>query len=300
MAAGVGSRFGGPKQLVPVGPDGEALTDYAVYDAWRAGIRRAVFVVRRETEGEIHEALGRKYRTRLEVAYVHQELDLLPAGVPVPSGRVKPWGTGHAVLAAKGVMRGPFVAINADDWYGAEGFGKLAAFLSAPAAPPPVRWALVAHRLRNTLSGHGSVARGVCEVEPDGRLVSIGEHTGVRETAGEISGRGPGGELRRFTGAEPVSLNFWGFTPDLFDVLEADFARFLRERGGDPSAEYYLPAGVDAALSAGRAEVTVLETAERWFGVTYREDLPGVRAEIARRVAAGLYPRPLWGGGNAP
>ncbi len=294
MAAGAGSRFGGPKQLVPVGPDGETLTDYAVYDAWRAGIRRAVFVVRRETEKEFHEALGRKYGTRLEVAYVPQELDLLPPGVPLPAGRSKPWGTGHAVLAAKGAMRGPFVAVNADDWYGAEGFEKLAAFLSAPAAPPPVRWALVAHRLKNTLSGHGSVARGVCEVGRDGRLLSIREYTDVREAVGKITGRAPAGELRRFTGADPVSLNFWGFTPDLFDVLETDFARFLRERGGDPAAEYYLPAGVDAALTTGRAEVIVLETAERWFGVTYREDLPGVRKEIARRVAAGLYPRPLW------
>ncbi|HUM02065.1 MAG TPA: NTP transferase domain-containing protein [Thermoanaerobaculia bacterium] len=295
MAAGAGSRFGGLKQLVPVGPDGETLTDYAVFDALRAGIRRAVFVVRRDTEREFHETLGRRYAKRLEVAYAHQELDDLPAGFAVPPGRTKPWGTGHAVLSAKGQVTGPFIAINADDWYGAEGFAKLATFLSEPPPARPARWALVAFQLGKTLTEHGTVARGVCRASPDGRLISIGEYTGLRETPEGITGTGTGGDVRRFTADEPVSLNLWGFTPALFDELETTFSAFLRERGGNLSAEFYLPAAVDAALRAGRAEVSLLPTEETWFGVTYREDLLRVRAAVARRVAAGLYPRPLWG-----
>jgi len=295
MAAGAGSRFGGLKQLVPVGPDGETLTDYAVYDAFRAGIRRAVFVVRRETEREFHETLGRRYERLLEISYAHQELDDLPAGAPVPPGRTKPWGTGHAVLAARRQIRGPFLAINADDWYGAEGFAKLATFLSGPAPTRPASWALVAYRLARTLSEHGAVARGVCEAAPDGRLRAVTEHTGIRRGPGGLLGTGPGGAVRHFTGDEAVSLNLWGFTLALFDELDAGFPAFLRERGTDPAAEFYLPAAVDAALRAGRAEVSLLPTEEEWFGVTYREDLPRARAAVAAHVAAGLYPRPLWG-----
>jgi hypothetical protein len=294
MAAGTGSRFGGLKQLVPVGPGGETLTDYAVYDAWRAGIRRAVFVVRREMEGEFHETLGRRYAARLEVVYAHQEDGDVPAGAAVSRLRSKPWGTGHAVRAARRLVARPFVVINADDWYGADGFAKLAAFLSRP-ADGPARWALVAFRLAKTLSEHGAVSRGVCETAPDGRLRSVVEHTGIRRGRGGLLGSGPGSAVRHFTGDEPVSLNLWGFTPDLFGELETGFGRFLAGQGGDPAAEFYLPAAVDAALRAGRAEVTVLPTEEEWFGVTFREDLPRVRAAVAARVAAGLYPSPLWG-----
>lgn len=294
MAAGAGSRFGGLKQLVAVGPRGETLTDYAVYDAWRAGVRRAVFVVRREMECEFHEVLGRKYEKRLEVVYANQELDDVPRGFAVPAGREKPWGTGQALLSAKGKVNGPFIAINADDWYGADGFLKLAAFLSGPASPGPARFALVVFRLGRTLTGHGTVARGVCTVSPGGALLGVAEHTDLRADAGRIVGRGPGGTLCRFTGDEPVSLNLWGFTPAVFDDLESGFARFLAERGSDPKAEFYLPAAVDAALRARRVEVSVLPTDEEWFGVTYREDLPRVRAAVDERVKAGHYPGPLW------
>jgi hypothetical protein len=295
MAAGAGSRFGGLKQLVPVGPDGETLTDYAVFDAFRAGVRRAVFVVRRDMEREFHETLGRRYAKRLEVAYAYQEMGDLPTGFAVPPGRTKPWGTGHAVLSAKGQVTGPFIAINADDWYGAEGFAKLATFLSEPRPVRPAGWALVAFRLAKTLSEHGVVSRGVCETAAGGRLRSVTEYTGILRGADGLLGAGPGGVARRFTGDEAVSLNLWGFTPALFDELDATFSVFLRERGGDPSAEFYLPAAVDAALRTGRSEVNLLPTEETWFGVTYREDLPRVRAAVAERVAAGLYPRPLWG-----
>lgn len=294
MAAGAGSRFGGLKQLVPVGPAGETLTDFAVYDAWRAGVKRAVFVVRREMEREFHKTLGRKYQSRLEVVYAHQELEDVPRGFAVPPEREKPWGTGHAVFSARGKIRGPFIVINADDWYGADGFSKLTASLSTTAPPGPACFALVAFRLERTLSLYGTVARGLCEISPSGRLISIAEHTGLRKTEHGIEGSEAGGTLRRLAGDEPVSLNLWGFTPALFDDLESTFLRFLAERGGDPKAEFYLPAAVDAALKAGRAEVSVLPTEEEWFGVTYREDLPRVRAAIAARVEAGLYPSPLW------
>ena len=294
MAAGAGSRFGGLKQLVPVGPDGETLTDYAVYDAWRAGVRRAVFVVGKGGEREFHETLGRRYERRLEVAYAEQELDALPPGFRVPAGRTKPWGTGQALLSAKGRVTGPFIAINADDWYGAEGFAKLTTFLSEPSPALPARWALVGFRLGRTLTGHGTVARGVCRASGDGTLLSIAEYTGLRATAEGITGTDDGGTTRRFTGDEPVSLNLWGFTPALFGELEAAFEAFLRSRGGESGAEFYLPAAVDAALRGGRAEVSLLDTGESWFGVTYREDLPFVRDEIARRAGAGRYPRPLW------
>ncbi len=294
MAAGAGSRFGGLKQLVPVGPGRETLTDYAVYDAWRAGVRRVVFVVRPEMEAEFHGILGRKYESRLEVVYVHQELTDLPAGFVVPSGRSKPWGTGHALRAARRRVKDPFLVINADDWYGADGFSKLTAFLSGPAPPGPSRHALVAFRLRHTLSGHGTVARGVCTVSPDGRLLGVTEHTDLRAEGDGIVGTGPGGAACRFSGDEPVSLNLWGFTPALFDELESSFERFLAERGSDPQAEFYLPAAVDAALKARRARVSVLPTEEEWFGVTYREDLPRVRTAVRERLKAGLYPSPLW------
>lgn len=294
MAAGAGSRFGGLKQLVPVGPGDETLTDFAVYDAWRAGVRRAVFVVRREREREFHEILGRKYEARLEVAYAHQEVADVPAGFAAPKERTKPWGTGHALRAARSRVTNPFLVINADDWYGADGFSKLTAFLSEPARPGPARHALVAFRLRHTLSGHGTVARGVCTVSPDGRLLGVTEHTDLRAEAGGIVGTGPGGAERRLTGDEPVSLNLWGFRPAVFDELESGFQGFLAARGSDPKAEFYLPEAVDAALKAGRAEVSVLPTEEEWFGVTYREDLPRVRAAVAARIEAGLYPSPLW------
>ncbi|MFI5179819.1 MAG: NTP transferase domain-containing protein [Thermoanaerobaculia bacterium] len=294
MAAGAGSRFGGLKQLVPVGPRGETLTDYAVYDAWRAGVRRAVFVVRREMEREFHEILGRRYASRLEVVYAHQELADIPSAYSVPAGRKTPWGTGHAVLAARGKVLQPFIAINADDWYGAEGFSALVPFLSKPAPARTARWALIAFKLRHTLSPHGAVARGVCDVSTNARLRSVTEFISVRETPEGISGVGPGGAVRQFTGTEPVSLNLWGFSPEIFDELSAAFVAFLESRGGDLSAEFYLPAAVDAALRAGRAEVSLLPTEEEWFGVTYREDLPRVRAAVAARVEAGLYPSPLW------
>jgi len=294
MAAGLGSRFGGLKQLEPVGPAGEALLDFAVYDAWRAGVRRAVFIVRPELEAEFHDRIGSRYRGRLEVGYAHQRLDAVPAGVTVPAGRAKPWGTGHAVLAATGKVDGPFIVINADDFYGPEGMARLVEFLTEPARTGPERYALVGYALRRTLSEHGAVARGICESSADGLLVAIHEHERVAREGDAVVGTGRDGSTRTFTGDEPASMNLWGLRPSLFAHLEERFARFVAERGADPAAEFSLPGTVSALVRAGIAEVRVLATGWPWFGLTHRDDVPGVRRRLAELVGRGDYPSPLW------
>jgi dTDP-glucose pyrophosphorylase len=311
MAAGVGSRYGGLKQVEPVGPGGEFVMDYAVYDAARAGVERAVFVIRREMEADFHALRGSRYARLLDVAYAFQELDCVPPGFTAPSERRKPWGTGHAVLVAREQVTAPFIAINADDFYGAAGFRALVNFLGngkelgrGEAGDPgsgrledageTERYALVAYELEKTLSVHGGVARGICEVGRDGTLRAIAEHTSVERENHGIRGVAPDGAVRRFTGSEPVSMNLWGFRPGLFAHLEERFGRFLAERGGDPQAELYLPAVVDELIREGQASVRVLRTAEPWFGVTYKEDRAAVAARIRELVARGDYPARLW------
>ncbi len=284
MAAGMGSRYGGLKQLEPVGPAGESMTDYAVFDAWRAGARRAVFVVRREMQAEFHARLGRRYETRLEVAYAVQELE----------GRAKPWGTGHAVLAAEGQVRAPFIVCNADDFYGAEGFGLLAAFLARPAPTPPERYAMVAFELRRTLSDHGHVSRGVCALDGRGLLAGVREYTHVAPHGEGARDAPPAGAARDFDGREPVSLNLWGLRPSVFPELRARFERFRAARADDPRAEFYLPAVIDALLREGRASVAVLRTGSDWFGLTHPEDRAAAQARLVELHARGDYPPALW------
>jgi NDP-sugar pyrophosphorylase family protein len=294
MAAGMGSRFGGLKQLEPVGPSGEKVMDYALFDAKRAGIERVVFVIRKDFEAEFHTHVGSKYARWMEVAYAFQALDQLPAGFTVPEGRVKPWGTAHAILAAQGHVDTPFLAINADDFYGRTAFEALAAFLMQPAEGPVDAYAMVAFRMANTLSEHGTVARGLCEVDARGRLVSVVEHTALeRDGAGALE-RNADGSICRFTGQEPVSMNFWGFRPSLFPQLQARFRRFLAQRGQDPKAEFFIPDVVDGLIREGQATVQVLDTPDRWFGVTYREDKAAVVARLQALVQAGEYPSSLW------
>lgn len=293
MAAGLGSRYGGLKQFESVGPGGARLMDYAIFDALRAGVECLVFVLRPGTQDEFHAACGRDYARRAEVRYAFQDLADVPSGFRVPEQRVKPWGTGHAVLAAAGQVPGAFIAINADDFYGADGFRQLAAFLRQPPCPePPARHALVAYDLRQTLSAHGSVARGVCDVHPNGLLRGVREHTAlVPDGRGAREQHANG---RVFSGDEPVSLNLWGFAPSLFDELRVGFARFLATRGSDLKAEFFLPAIVDEAIAAARVEVTVLRTPAQWFGVTYREDREPVSARLHALHAAGEYPERLF------
>jgi hypothetical protein len=319
MAAGMGSRFGGFKQAEPVGPCGEMLLDYSVFDALRAGVERLVLVIRRDIERDFRRRVGRRLEGQAEVVYAFQEVEGLPAGFFPPPGREKPWGTSHALLAAAPHVRAPFLAVNADDFYGAEGFRLLAGFLAEPSPGPPEGYALVAHRLDTTLSEHGVVSRGVCSVSPAGLLLEVTEYTEVERLAadgpgpgvraappgtlggverqareGTIRGRADGVE-RRFTGEEPVSVNFWGLRPGLFPLLEERFVRFLRRHGGDPRAEHYLPTAVGELVREGLATVRVFRTAAPWFGMTHKEDLPLVARRIRELVERGLYPAPLWG-----
>ena len=283
LAAGMGSRYGGLKQIDPVGPGGETVLDYAVFDALRAGFTRVVFVIRRDFEAIFREKIGARYAGRADVDYVFQSLEALPPGFTPPAGREKPWGTGHAVWCARAALGENFAVINADDFYGADSFAQLARFL-APARGGD--FAMVGFRLANTLSEHGVVSRGVTAAGPDPALHSIVEHTGIAPE--EV---GPG---RKFSGEEIVSMNCWGFTPALFAGLDPQFREFLAARGGEPKSEFYLPAAVSAMIGRGGAQVRVLPTASTWFGVTYREDKPRVQAAIAGLVQAGLYPEKLW------
>ncbi|HEX5761472.1 MAG TPA: NTP transferase domain-containing protein [Thermoanaerobaculia bacterium] len=290
MAAGLGSRFGGLKQIAPVGPSGEFVMDYSVWDAARAGVERVVVVIRREMETDFHALRGRRYASVVEVAYAFQDLDDLPPGWAPPPGRTKPWGTAHAIRAARERLGGPFMVINADDFYGGGSFARMAEFLRREAHD----YAMVGYELGKTLSPHGTVARGVCAVTVDGHLTGVTEHTAIEPTADGARALEQGGGERRFTGREPVSMNFWGLRPDLFPHLEESFARFLAEHGSDPKAELYIPSVVDELIRAGEARVRLLPTSDRWFGMTYPQDRTDVAAQIGELVSRGVYPPALW------
>lgn len=289
LAAGMGSRYGGLKQIDPVGPGGETVLDYAVFDALRAGFGRIVFVIRREFEDLFRERIGRRYADRVEVDYVFQSLDTLPPGFSPPAGREKPWGTGHAVWCAREAVRANFAVINADDFYGAGSMRALADFLrsnaeaeNASRAEAPSEFAIVGFRLANTLSEHGAVSRGICRAGATGELLSITEHTGIL-----ASNVGTG---CAYSGAEIVSMNCWGFTPALFAGLDEQLREFLAAHGGEAKAEFYLPAAVSTMVARRQAVVRVLPTDSTWFGITYREDKPGVVAAIDALVRRGEYP----------
>jgi hypothetical protein len=283
LAAGRGSRYGGLKQIDPVGPSGETVLDYAVYDAIRAGFSRVVFVIRRDFEEAFRSAVTSKFEGRVAVGFSYQSVDDLPAGCAVPAGREKPWGTGHAGWCARGAIDGPFAVINADDFYGAGSFSLLAAFLGRAKGP---RFAMVGFRLDRTLSENGTVSRGICRVG-GGALESITEEPAIAR-----SDVGPG---RRFSGDETVSMNCWGFTPALFPGLESGLRAFLAARGSDPKAELYIPVAVSDLISGGGASVEVLPGSDSWFGITYREDRARVSAAISELVRAGTYPERLFG-----
>ncbi len=293
LAAGIGSRYGSLKQMDRVGPSGETIIDYSIYDALKAGFGRAVFVIRRDIEPEFRTIFVDRLRGKAEIECVFQELGDLPPGFEVPAGRKKPWGTAHAVLMAAPKVREPFAVINADDFYGRGAFLAMAGFLRR--IPPDADdYAVVGYGLRSTLSEHGSVARGVCDVDDSGYLKGIVERTSVERTAAGIVSRDAEGRMTALAEDTVVSMNFWGFTPGCFGHTRREFEGFLRARGDDPKAEMYIPLVVNALVSAGLAKVRVLPTDEKWFGVTYREDKPRVKAEIEALVAAGEYPRALW------
>jgi len=295
MAAGIGSRYGGLKQVDPVGPSGEIVLDYAVYDALAAGFAKVVFVIRRDIEELFREKVGRNVERRAETAYVFQQLDALPPGYAVPAGRTKPWGTAHATLTAAPEVHEPCAVINADDYYGPGSFRVLADHLRAARDSGGVYdWSMVGFRLRNTVTEHGHVARGVCTTGGGGHLATIVERTHI-ETAGDRIRYTEDGEHWTDIDSESVvSMNMWGFTPSVFAELEARFAAFLAAGAGDPKAEYFLPTVVNQLIQEGKARVKVLPTDEKWYGVTYQEDRPALKAFLASQVAAGRYPQKLW------
>ncbi len=296
----MGSRYGGLKQMDPVGPAGEFVLDYSVFDAVRAGFGKVVFVIREEFEAEFREKVVSRYGDAVEVELVHQALDDLPEGSAVPEGRGKPWGTGQAIWAARDVVREPFLVVNADDFYGRAAFSVIGDWLRGVEDGGGIACSLVAYALRNTVSEHGTVSRGICAVDAGGALKTVTECTEIGAAeGGGFTGEDPGGTRRRFDGDELVSMNFWGFSPEIFPRLGGMFADFLRGLTPDKSkAEFYIPSAVSELIAGGETAVAVLESDARWFGVTYREDREGVVAELARIGAAGEYPTPLWEGGK--
>jgi hypothetical protein len=291
LAAGVGSRYGGQKQLDRVGPGGATLIDYAAFDARRVGFGRVVLVVRSDNEAAVREAVDRGMSRHLEVDYAVQD-EHLPAGFQPPAGRTKPWGTGHALLSAAPYLDRPFAVLNADDFYGAGSYRLLAEWLHEPR--PRGEHALVSFALRTTLSPAGPVNRGVCEVDEDGFLRGIREVLEIREEGGDARYPGPSGGMERAAGETPVSLNFWGFGPDLRPALEASFRSFLAEHGSSTTAELFLPAIVQALIDGKEVRVRVLPGGGPWAGLTHPEDRSHLVEVLEEQTAQGTYPRDLW------
>jgi hypothetical protein len=291
LAAGMGSRYGGLKQIDPVGPAGETIIDYSIFDAMRAGFGKLVFVIRQDIESAFREAIGARFEKRLPVEYVFQELNKVPPGYSVPPNRKKPWGTGQAILMAQDAVREPFAAINADDFYGAASFRVLAEHLQSGTPD----YAMVGFVLRNTLSEFGSVARGACRVGADGYLQGVTELTKIEKDGAGAKYTDAAGVVQCLSGDEPVSMNMWGFTPSLFAHLRGQLAEFLNRHGQEEKSELYIPSVVNELVGAGRERCKVLRSTDSWFGVTYREDRPLVVEGIRGLIARGAYPKMLWG-----
>ena len=292
MAAGMGSRFGGLKQMTPVDEDGNSIIHYSIYDAWKAGFGRIVFIIKKAIEKDFKE-LMEKAEQKLPIVYVCQETDDLPAGYAVPEGREKPWGTGHAVLCARDAIDGPFAVINADDFYGRQTYEVMADFLSRE--QPENVFSMVGFRLRNAMTENGYVARGVCEIS-DGCLTGVTERTHIVKRGNDAAYTEDGETFVPLSGDTTVSMNFWGYSPMFLRELEARFPKFLDEnlKKNPIKCEYFLPTVTNALISEGKAQVKVLHTDETWYGVTYREDLESVKEALARMHREGIYPEHLF------
>ncbi len=295
LAAGMGSRYGGLKQLDAMGPAGEAIIEYSVYDAIQAGFGKVVFVIRRDIEQAFKDALGDKFSKHIPVEYVFQELDNLPEGFEVPPDRTKPWGTAHAVLVAADAIKEPFLMINADDFYGREAYETAASFLSSDDIKVTAgTWCLVGYQVKNTLSDHGTVSRGTIQTDENDFLTSIVERTKIGTVDGKIidTATTPPEELDPNA---PVSMNMMGFTPTVFDQCKEYFVEFLQEKGQELKSEFYIPEVMGRAIKEEKATVKLLTSTANWFGVTYKEDKPIVQANIKQLTDDGKYPSPLWG-----
>ena len=290
LAAGMGSRFGGLKQVVPMGPHGESIMDYSIHDAKQAGFKRVVFVIREFMDQAFRDRISARWEGRIETGYAFQELDTELSGA-VPPDREKPWGTGHALLCARAELDGPFAVINADDYYGPQAFAQLNDFMKN--SPDANAHAMVGYRLNQTLSEVGTVCRGVCQVDGESRLLSIAEHTGIGKQAdGVLRGLAPDDRTVELSGETCVSMNCWGFKPGFVTQLAAKFDAFFAG-GPGPKEEFYLPAAVDDLMHAGDVIVQVLDTQDPWFGVTYKEDQALVQSHIQQLIQQGVYPEKL-------
>lgn len=293
LAAGLGSRFGGIKQLKQVGPAGEIIMDYSIYDAIRAGFRKIVFIIRREIEADFRAVIGKRAEAfcaqqGVQVAYAYQDMHDLPGGYVCPAQRIRPWGTGHALLACRELLNEPFTVLNADDYYGQQAFDQVLQYLKQLPNGSTGRYCMAGFHLRNTLSDYGGVTRGICQIGPDGTLCRIEETRNVVKTPAGAAVQTESG-LRQLDADTCVSMNMWGFTPDLLPALEERFCRFLAQRLDDPAAEFLLPDVVDQLLGDGLAQVRVLPTADQWFGMTFQEDMPLVVENFHRLVQQGVY-----------
>lgn len=292
LAAGMGSRYGGLKQLDGLGPSGETIMDYSVYDALRAGFGKIVFVIRHDFEQEFREKVMSKYEGHVPVDVVFQSIDALPEGFSVPEGRTKPWGTNHAVMMGKDVIKEPFAVINADDFYGADSFSVLADFLRSVEGKKN-EYCMVGFKIENTLSENGGVSRGLCEVNAEGLLTGVNECHGIQFKEGRLIQIADNKEVPFPEGAS-VSMNMWGFTPDYFGYSEKALLKFLAEHGDEPKSEFYIPTVVNDLIKDGTITLKVIPTTSRWFGVTFAADRPATVARFAELTKQGIYPTPLF------
>lgn len=293
LAAGMGSRYGGMKQLDPVGPNGQIIIDYSIFDARRAGFETVIFIIRRENDAAFRAAIGDRLSHLMEVKYAYQELSDLPAPFTVPEGRTKPFGTGQAVLSARELIDGPFAVINADDYYGPEAFRVMYDYLSTHPDTDKYQYCMVGYQLKNTVTQNGSVSRGVCVADPEGMLKSVTERTKITQEGGVIHfTEDEGKSWTELPGDTPVSMGLWGFTASFLPEAQNRFVSFLEENlDKNPlKCEYFLPSIVSSLIDEGKAQVRMLHSADKWYGVTYKEDKPEVVAAIARMTAEGLYP----------
>ena len=291
LAAGMGSRYGSLKQMDELGPGGESIIDYSVFDAIRAGFGKVVFVIRPSFAEAFKERFESRLAGKIETEYVFQEMDKIPEGFEVPENREKPWGTGHAMLMARDVINEPFAIINADDFYGRDAYEKAVKFIQEH--PGENEYAMIGYRLRNTLSQHGTVSRGVCETDENGLLKQVSERTKIGWENGKIY-FWEGDQKTELTGEEPVSMNFWIFKPSFFNHLEKGFRNFLEEKGQESKSEYYFNVRADELIKSGEVTTRVIDTDPQWFGITYKEDRPQVQASLKALVEKGEYPEYLW------
>lgn len=294
LAAGMGSRYGGLKQLDQLGPNGETIMDYSVFDAIQAGFGKIVFVIRKDFEQDFREKVLAKYENHIPVEVVFQALDALPEGYKCPADRTKPWGTNHAIMMGQNVIKEPFAVINADDFYSRDAFRVMAEDLMRP-RDRQGDYSMVGFRVGNTMTENGSVSRGVCTLDKDGNLATVVERTAIAfDENHNITFTDENGEKQTLEANTPVSMNFWGFTPEYFDLSKEEFIKFLDEKINTPKSEFFIPSVVDTLIKSGKATVRVLDTDSRWFGVTYPEDRQGVVDKFAALHASGQYPSPLF------